>query len=50
MSRSNKTDSDLLPGLLRKAITERQCGVGRTIYLLSADYIATDVNDLLPNG
>ena len=40
MSRSNKTDSDLLTGLLREAITKRQSGLGRTFYLLSADYIA----------
>ena len=47
MSRSNKTKegcssippSDLLAGLLREAITKRQSGVGRTVYLLSADYI-----------
>ncbi|WP_188006686.1 hypothetical protein [Sporosarcina sp. ANT_H38] len=39
MSRSNKTDSDLLAGLLRKAITKRQSVVGRTFYLLSVAYI-----------
>jgi len=27
VSRSNKTDSDLLAGLLREAITKRQSGV-----------------------
>ncbi|MET3657914.1 hypothetical protein ABIC55_003011 [Sporosarcina psychrophila] len=31
MSRSNKTDSDLMAGLLREAITKRLSGVGRTI-------------------
>ncbi|MEK4405305.1 hypothetical protein MKZ26_13035 [Sporosarcina sp. FSL K6-6792] len=40
MSRSNKTDSDLLTGLLREAITKRQSGIGSTFYLLSTDYIA----------
>ncbi|WP_186669425.1 hypothetical protein [Sporosarcina sp. BP05] len=31
--------SDFLTFLLRKAITKRQSGVGRAVYLLSADYI-----------
>ena len=31
--------SDLLTGLLREAITKRLSGVGRTFYLLSADYL-----------
>ncbi len=39
MSRCNKTDSDLLTGLLQEAITKRLSGVGRTVYLLSADYL-----------
>jgi hypothetical protein len=30
---------DVLAGLLSKAITKRQSGVGSTFYLLSADYI-----------
>ena len=34
--------SDLLTGLLRKAITKRQSGVGRTFHLLSADYIVAE--------
>jgi hypothetical protein len=41
VSRSNQADSDLLAGLLREAITKRQSGLGRTFYLLSADYIGS---------
>ena len=36
-----QSSSDLLTGLLREAITKRQSGVGRTFYLLSADYIVS---------
>lgn len=39
--------SDLLAGLLRKAITKRQSGVGRTIHLLSADYIVNTQVDFI---
>ncbi len=39
VSRSNQTDSDLLAGLLREAITKRQSGVEEHSIFLSAKYI-----------
>ena len=35
MSRSNETDSDLLAGSLREAITKRRSGIGKCSLVLS---------------